>query len=208
MDRLYYLTVETPANTPLASPLSTPWPLEDNEFVYVDIMVPPGPSGLMGFRIMWASQQVVPWGNDSWLITDNEKIHVDCNFAMTITGLVIESYNTDIFPHTIYLRGLVRTMTPQAQAQVASLTGTTALPASQDLSEVGGIENYTSLPSDLSGDQDLEDANIGEDTGEIEPITEPPLVTITTTTTTTTTKAAPKKKIIPLKKKLPVRGKK
>jgi hypothetical protein len=208
LDRLYYLEVPTPANTPLAIPLSTPWPLEDNEFVYVDILVPPGPSGLLGFRILWANQQVVPWGNDSWLITDDEKIHVDCDFAMTVTGLVVQSYNTDIYEHTIYLRGLVRTMTVQEQLAVESETGTIALPASQDLSQISGLNSLTGLPSDLAGMQAYEDESIGEDTGEIEPITTPPLVTPVSTQTTTKTKPKLGIKPRPVKKYIPVRGRK
>ena len=144
MDRLYYTTVTIPAGTTITSPYSVVWPLEDNELVYVDINVPPGPSGLMGFRILWAQQQVIPWGNDSWLVTDNEKIHVDCDFAMTITGLVIEGYNTDIFAHTIYIRGLIRTETYQQQLAAEQATGALALPAGVSQIETGVAE--TTLP--------------------------------------------------------------
>jgi hypothetical protein len=205
LDRLYYLEVTTPANTPLASPQSTLWPLEDNYLKYVDVLVPPGPSGLLGFRLMWANQQVIPWGNDSWLITDNERVHVDCDFMMTITGLVIESYNTDIYAHTIYIRGLVQTATVEQELAASELTGSIAVPASQDLTEIGGIQNYTALPVDLSGGQDYEDENIGEDTGEIEPITTPPLVTVAGGSSPPTTPSKGKLKPKPVKPRLPVR---
>ena len=84
----------------------------------------------MGFRIMWAQQQVIPWGNDSYLVTDNEKIRVDCDFDMTVTGLVIEGYNTDVFNHTIYLRGLIQTLTYAQEQAVSEALGSLALPAS------------------------------------------------------------------------------
>jgi hypothetical protein len=145
MDRLYYLEVTTPANTPQSSPQSTPFPLEDNTLVYVDINVPPGNSATLGFRVMWAQQQVIPWGNNSWLLTDDEKVHVECNFAMTTSGLVVETYNVDIFPHTIYIRALVRDMTIAAQQEVNAATGSVALPASVDIDQdTSGIDTGVS----------------------------------------------------------------
>ena len=171
MDRLYYESVTIPAGTPLATPVSVPWPLEDNYLKYVDIVVPSGPSGLMGFRILWASQQIIPWGNNSYLVTDNEKIHVDVDSYITVTGLVIEGYNTDIFPHTIYLRGLIQTLSPQQILAAEEVTGSIALPASLDTGDTSGINSLVGTSGDEYSDQDFEDMSVGADTGEIPAIT-------------------------------------
>lgn len=175
MDRLYYLSVSTPPNTPQSAPQLTPFPLEDNTLVYVDINVPPGNSATLGFRIMWAAQQVIPWGNNSWLLTDNEKVHVECDFAMTISGLVIETYNTDIFSHTIYIRALVRDMTIANQQLVNAATGGIALPATVDVTDqyqgtdtsLGDMTDTTSDDESFldSTDTSSMDSTPAEDTG-------------------------------------------
>lgn len=190
MDRLYYLEVLTPAGTLQSAPQNTPWPLEDNQLVYVDILVPPGNSSTAGFRVLWATQQVIPWGNDSFLVTDNEKVHVDCDFDMTITGLVIQTYNTDIWDHTIYLRALIRTITVAQQQLVNAATGGVALPATVDVTDqyqgtdtsLGDTTDTTSddesfLDStDTSSEDDTTSTDTGTDTGTE---TTPPLVTTT-----------------------------
>jgi hypothetical protein len=164
MDRLYYLEVTTPAGTLQSDLLSTTWILEENYLEYVDILIPDGPSGLLGFRILWAQQQVIPWGNNSFLTPNNEKIHVPVNDGITISGLVIESYNTDVFPHTINLRGLIKTLTPEQQQQITTLTGSVALPGSQ-VQQIGqsSIDTLTApfIATDDESDENGDTAGSG-----------------------------------------------
>jgi len=158
MDRLYYLTVPTPAGTPASSPISTNWPLEDNELAYVDVRVPPGPSGLLYFRILYAQQQIVPWGNNSYFNPDDEIIHWQSDAAMTVTGLVIQTYNLGSYQHTIYLRALIKTMTVQEEITASEYSGSLALPTapvSSDQSSgtlfMAPIQTLTSeLPTEIS----------------------------------------------------------
>lgn len=136
--RIYYLEAVVSPNTPIASPASFTWPLEDNYLERIDVRIPPGPSGAMGFRILWSQQQIVPWGNYSWLIANDEEIPWKADTAISASGLVVQAYNLGNFPHTIYLKALVRTLSPATAAAVSALTGSVALPASQV-----GPENYT-----------------------------------------------------------------
>ena len=131
MDRLYYLDALIPAGTPIASPYTLTWPLEDNKCEYIDFLVPPGPSGYMGFRLLWASQQVIPWGNNSWIVTDNENRRFDCDFDMTSTGLVFQGYNLGSFQHSVYLRALIKTVSIQEAIQASAITGSLTVPGSQ-----------------------------------------------------------------------------
>jgi hypothetical protein len=148
LGRLYYLEVPIPAGTAITSPVSVSWPLEDNYLLRIDTRIPPGPSGQMGFRILWAEQQIVPWGNNSWLICDNESIPWMAETAITASGLVVEGYNTGSFSHTIYLRALISTLPPALASEVNTELGTVGLPASQVGPETQDVENYTSPASD------------------------------------------------------------
>ena len=79
MDRVYPLTVTTPAGTLIGAPQNTAFPLEDNYLVEIEIIVPDGSVGLLGFRILQASQQVFPWNNSYYVTPNNEKIVIPWN---------------------------------------------------------------------------------------------------------------------------------
>ena len=126
MSQLWPLTVTTPAGTLSSSPLITPWPLADANLEWIEIVVPDGPSGQVGVAVYWSGTQIVPWGTDSWIITNNEKLHIPVDSYITISGLSVYTYNEGIFDHTVYLRALVKyTTTPVVTEQ--SAIGTTSL---------------------------------------------------------------------------------
>lgn len=107
MDRLYLLTVTTPANTTALGELLTDWPLEDSKLGTVQIITPDGHNGLTGIRIIKSGQQIIPWGADSHLVMNAEDLTIPFNDEMQSTGLVIGTYNTDVFDHTHYLRAVI-----------------------------------------------------------------------------------------------------
>lgn len=148
LGRLYYLEFTIPAGTPESVPVSETWPLEDNYLIEINTRIPPGPCGLMGFKILWAEQQIVPWGNSSWLICNDEEIRWPANTAMTVSGLVIQGYNTGAYPHTVYLRALISTLPASTLSEVNAETGTVALPASQVGPESSSVNNYVAPITD------------------------------------------------------------
>jgi hypothetical protein len=129
VDRLYPLTVVTPKATPIGAPQATPWPLEDANLLRVEITVPSGHNGLTGIRLLWANQQVIPFGNNSYLVANDRTIVVEFNDYMTASGLVVGTYNTDIYDHSHYL---LATITDTASARVSNSqagSGAAILPA-------------------------------------------------------------------------------
>jgi|SRR5690349_5238491 len=107
MDRLYQTTIATPAGTSSDTPLVTNFALEDAELVSVTILIPDGHAGLTGIRVLQAGQEIIPWDNDDWLVSNNEVITIPMSSEITRTGLSIETYNQDIFPHTHWVRALI-----------------------------------------------------------------------------------------------------
>jgi hypothetical protein len=163
MDRMYYQSVTIPPNTPLATPVSQSWVLEEAHLKYIEIVIPDGPSGFAGFRILWAQQQIFPWSNLSYLTPNNEKIHMDMDVDITITGLVIEAYNTDVWPHTFYFRGVITDLSPTQAANLAAVTGSVSVPGSQvDTDDTSGIDTMTA-PFDDTDDSDTEEGDTGSD---------------------------------------------
>ena len=186
MDRLYTLTATIPANTTAASPYNLAFPLEDNYLKYIRFIVPPGPSGLMGFRILWANQQIVPWGNLSWIVTDNEQFTIDVDSYMTYTGVVFQGYNTDIWQHTVYLRALIRNLDVATVAQANALTGAVALPAALDTSEIAGANSYTGDSTSLDSYDLTDDTSLGSEDTTDSSVNEIPVDTGTGSVTTIT----------------------
>lgn len=114
MNRLYPLTIVTPKATLQSAPLVTPWPLEDAYLTSILIQVPDGHAGLTGLRILWSGQQIVPWGNNSYIVSNNEILTIPITSYITASGLTVHTFNTDIYDHSFYLRALITDSLPGA----------------------------------------------------------------------------------------------
>src|SRR5215475_13093300 len=108
MDRLYPKSVTTAPHTALVTPLSTPWPIGDFEdLLYIDIIIPDGHNGVTGIKILWSGTQVIPYDDTLFLTGNDEKVHVEVDTYITQNALTIVTYNTDVWPHTHWLRAMV-----------------------------------------------------------------------------------------------------
>jgi len=123
--------------------------------------VPPGPSGLMGWRLtMSGGNAVIPTGGgwiiaddarDTWLLQDQPD-----SGAWELTG-----YNTDIYDHTVYLDFLldlvtVPTTTPgqipnsalsSVTTPVSTTTATVPVPAATTPVSIPGVSVPVSIPA-------------------------------------------------------------
>lgn len=126
MDRLYAISVTVPANTPRAAPVDVALPLEDAQLTRFDITVPDGHNGLTGLRVLWSGQQIVPWGNNSFIVANNRTIPVAFNDYITASGVVFEAFNTDVFAHTFYIE-LTISDSPTRAALMATPSGQPAV---------------------------------------------------------------------------------
>jgi hypothetical protein len=116
MSQLWPLTVTVPAGTAIDDPLIVPWPLADANLDFIDIIIPDGHSGLTGIAVYWSGTQVLPWGTDTWIVANDEKVHTPIGSYITISGLSVYAYNTGQFDHSFYLRAHVTyTTTPVVQ---------------------------------------------------------------------------------------------
>jgi hypothetical protein len=119
--RVELFTVTTPALTAIAAPLITDVRFDIGVVTEIEILVPPGPSGLMGFAIMHSGASVFPREEGKWIISDGEDIHWPITDSPTAARWQVRSYNTDVFDHSIYLRFLVDEVPASVPSQVAPL---------------------------------------------------------------------------------------
>jgi hypothetical protein len=107
MDRIYYQVLTIPAGTPPTAPVSIAWPLEDNQLRELTVQVPDGPSGLAGFNIVRAGQQIIPFANDTYIVSNDRTFVFPFEDQISASGLVGTGYNTDIYDHSFYLTATV-----------------------------------------------------------------------------------------------------
>jgi hypothetical protein len=73
----------------------------------LEIIVPPGPNGAMGFQVAQAGAQVFPTEPGAFLVTSNESIRWPIEGANNSGAWQVIGYNTGAFDHTIEVRFLV-----------------------------------------------------------------------------------------------------
>jgi hypothetical protein len=102
--RMYPTVFTVPAGTAIATPVKLPVVLEDNLLDNVDIVIPDGHAGLTGLAILWSGAPFFPFTENSYLIGNNEKVPFPYGGEIAANGFTLAGYNTDIYPHSFYLR--------------------------------------------------------------------------------------------------------
>lgn len=100
-------TVTIPAGTapgvPVRADVSFPPRVVDR----VEIRVPPGPSGLMGFALQNSGVTVIPYNSDAFIVTADEVIGWDLTGYITSGSWQVLGYNTDTNDHSVFIRFLL-----------------------------------------------------------------------------------------------------
>lgn len=93
-----------PANTPKSALFSVDIPLPSEIVQTIDLDVPPGPSGLMGFYLAVSGQQMIPFEVGEFLVWDDrEKSWPVEKFPTSATWSIV-GYNLGAFPHAVTVR--------------------------------------------------------------------------------------------------------
>jgi hypothetical protein len=95
--------VTIPAGTSIASGFSASLAIPMREVTQIDIRVPPGPRGEVGFGIGAAGQTIVPYGGVAYIVTDDESLAFPLENTITSGAWVLYGYNTGNYPHTLYV---------------------------------------------------------------------------------------------------------
>ena len=117
-DEAWEFQVTTPAGTPKAAPLVTPTVFPQRRVDEIRWMVPPGPSGLAGWRITMGGVQVIPANAGGWIVRDGHFAGTQLAALPTSGGWDVTGYNTGKYPHTIYVTFLVSILTPPPRLTV------------------------------------------------------------------------------------------
>lgn len=91
----------------------------------ISVLVPPGPSGELGFALAVVNDQQVPANPPSWIVTDDERVEIKLDDLPTSGDWYLVTYNTGIYPHTLYIRFTVTSIAllPESLPAPADLSG-------------------------------------------------------------------------------------
>lgn len=106
-DRIEVFDVTVPAGTAVAAPATTALEFADGIVTDIEILIPPGPSGFVGFRFAYGGQQIIPHTVNEFIIASGEVIKWPISHFPTGTQWQLQAHNTDIYDHTIHIRFLV-----------------------------------------------------------------------------------------------------
>jgi hypothetical protein len=111
--------VLVPAGTPKAAALETQTRWNPGDLVGVEVSIPDGPNGNVGFRIAFAHSPVIPRTEGAWIIGNDEKLDWPVVGYGDSGAWSVFAYNTDIFDHTLHIRYLVSDLHPDTSFAAA-----------------------------------------------------------------------------------------
>lgn len=106
-DRIEVFDVTVPTGTTVAAPQTTALEFADGIVTDIEILIPPGPSGFVGFRFAYGGQPIIPHTVNEFIIASGEVIKWPIRNFPTGRKWQLQAHNTDIFNHTIHLRFLI-----------------------------------------------------------------------------------------------------
>lgn len=99
--------VTIPAGTTKAAPARTATPLGNYVVVGIEITVPPGFNGAVGFRFTSGGNPVIPSSASQWIVTSNETLNWPIAGQLSSGAWEITGYNNGINDHTLHVRYLL-----------------------------------------------------------------------------------------------------
>jgi hypothetical protein len=110
-DRLEWFPVTALANTPKSAPITVQIAFPQGEVVEIDVKIPPGPAGNLGFHINAGGTQYVPRTAGNFIVPDDDYFTWPMHNAINSGSWALTYYNTDIYPHLIQVGFQVNELT-------------------------------------------------------------------------------------------------
>ena len=113
--------VTIPAATSADAPVTAALDMPPRVVTGLHIVVPPGPSGNVGFYVAAAGQNIIPINPGEWIITDNEVIDWPLSGYHDSGSWSITAYNTGTYDHALYVRFLLDLVTGTTPPEVQQI---------------------------------------------------------------------------------------
>lgn len=101
---VYRFSVTVPAGTLQAAPQLSPLPMPPRIVSRVEIKVPPGPHGLVGFQLASGGAQMIPINAGAFVTADDDLLAWDLDGQIDSGAWQMIAYNLGGFNHTLEVR--------------------------------------------------------------------------------------------------------
>jgi hypothetical protein len=99
--RVLPFTATIPPGTPIAAPFTQAMALDTWNVERLDLEVPAGPAGLMGFQIYNNGVAYIPYGAGNWIVWDDVKDSYYLEDLPNASGWAIVGYNLGFYAHQV-----------------------------------------------------------------------------------------------------------
>lgn len=125
-----------PAGTAKATPAVFDMSMAPGIVDSIEIHVPPGPNGVMGFSLAAAGQAILPTNPGQWIIASDDSFVWNLTNQIQSGAWQMLGYNTGIYDHTVYIRFLTSLIGDAAPVVLSApnLVGTADTVSVTDLS--------------------------------------------------------------------------
>lgn len=96
-----------PAGTVQASPVRIDMSFPPRQVERIEIRVPPGPAGLMGFALQNSGTTIIPYGSDAFIVAADDAMEWDLADYVDSGSWQLLGFNTDTNDHHVYVRFLL-----------------------------------------------------------------------------------------------------
>lgn len=117
---IYTFTPTIPAGTAIATPYAEQMSFPQASVDQIELKVPPGSNGAMGFSIGSSGVAIVPFNQPGWIVTDDETITWDVDSQFNSGAWEFFGYNLGVYDHAVYVRFLVSLVVAPSALIVAS----------------------------------------------------------------------------------------
>jgi hypothetical protein len=141
-----------PAGTPIATPAVFDMGMPARIVDKIEIHVPPGPNGQMGFQVAAAGIQIIPANAGMFIIASDDLIEWPLTDQLTSGAWQMIGYNTGQYDHTVYFRfllSLVQDVAP-TPPPAPDLTALSSSPAQTDQATAAAQSSLDALIATLA----------------------------------------------------------
>lgn len=153
-DRIEVLSATVPAGNGSSARSFIGLPFQNGIVSRLEIRVPPGPSGLVGFQIWHSQQRIIPYGSDTFIVANDETLTFDLTGFPQGRFWTLCAYNTDAYDHSVELRFHVDEPVAAAPATPALVSVIEEAPAQSAGVPVAGEpeDPFADEPADVLAD--------------------------------------------------------
>lgn len=119
-ERIEIVDIAITPGTLSTAPASFPLVWREGYPTFVEFRFPPGPSGLVGLKVLHSGRVIIPKSGNAFLVADGEVIKWSLEGFPYNANYTVLAYNEGVYSHTVQIRMGLNEIGAQELTRVAS----------------------------------------------------------------------------------------